>query len=87
MFKKDINHFYQKSNSTITSYNLTHDLIHFKARLNNGYSRNKCQGGGGGGGVGRHFLFLPTVHKILNDHVLYFFRPIFQKQPPPIKFY
>jgi hypothetical protein len=52
---------------------LTHDLIHFKARLNNGYSRNKCQG------VGRHFLFLPTVHTILNDYVLYFFRQIFSK--------
>ena len=45
MIKKDINHFYKKVIPKLTSYNLTHDLIHFKARLNNGYSRNKCQGG------------------------------------------
>lgn len=45
MIKKDINHFYKKVIPKLTSYNLTHDLIHFKARLHNGYSRNKCQGG------------------------------------------
>jgi hypothetical protein len=27
----------------------------------------------------RALLFLPIVHNILNDYVLYFFRPIFPK--------
>ena len=29
--------------------------------------------------MSEHFLFLPIVHNILNDYVLYFFRPIFPK--------
>ena len=48
-----------------------------------GFSRNKCMGGGG---IGRHFYFLPTMHQIFKIITPPYTKYKLLLYPPCIKF-